>query len=314
MASSSSSTTTTTSATAEGAFTLRCGSSKLSVSELTEEQRELTTVWKKEQEELKEELVLEDAFEEIRHVAGVDISFSTLDADVAVAGIAILSYPDMRILYSKCNTVRLTVPYIPGFLAFREVLHLQQVILDAMEERPDIRPQIILVDGNGILHPRGFGQACHLGVLSNLPTIGVSKKFFHVDGITKDSIKALLEREPLEVGGFVDLVGDSGAIHGAALRGGDAQNCVYVSPGHRVSHRTAVQLVQRMCKFRQPEPIRAADSITRQEVKKVDKLARSSGDGSREEGHHEGARNGRRRGKERGRKGRGRGRERVGLA
>ena len=182
----------------------------------------------------------------------MDISFSTLDADVAVAGIAILSYPDMRvsvvdanfrvlgcplqlsmccsshvccssvgwmlalcvrnlslfrssdqrvvyllfsvvhllppqILYSKCNTVRLTVPYIPGFLAFREVLHLQQVILDAMEERPDIRPQvstvslslssalvlcasvladcwqpcparvqIILVDGNGILHPRGL--------------------------------------------------------------------------------------------------------------------------------------------------------------
>lgn len=79
---------------------------------------------------------------------------------------------------------RMSEPYIPGFLAFREVPHLLACFRELGEE---FRPQVVLVDGNGVLHPRGFGLASHLGVLLDLPTIGVGKNLLCVDGLDRKS-------------------------------------------------------------------------------------------------------------------------------
>ncbi len=80
--------------------------------------------------------------------------------------------------------MRLDAPYIPGFLAFREVPHLLHLIDRLRNTKPEFLPQVILVDGNGIFHQNGFGLASHLGVLANIPTIGCGKTVFFVDGIS----------------------------------------------------------------------------------------------------------------------------------
>ena len=79
----------------------------------------------------------------------------------------------------------MTEPYIPGFLAFREVGFLMDRLEEVKNEKPELMPQVILVDGNGILHPRGLGLASHLGILSDIPSVGIAKKLFHVDGLEK---------------------------------------------------------------------------------------------------------------------------------
>ena len=93
-----------------------------------------------------------------------------------------------------------------------------------------------MVDGNGILHPHGFGLASHLGVLINIPTIGVGKTFLHVDGLTTSAVKEMLNEScQHEMKGHIELKGDSGRIWGVALRPIDGiKNPIYISIGHMV--------------------------------------------------------------------------------
>lgn len=86
-------------------------------------------------------------------------------------------------MYKDYEFVHLDLPYIPGFLAFREAPHLLKLIEKLKKTKSQFIPQVILVDGNGILHQNGFGLASHLGVLANIPTIGCGKTVFYVDGI-----------------------------------------------------------------------------------------------------------------------------------
>ena len=96
-------------------------------------------------------------------------------------------------VYKDYEIVKLDLPYVPGFLAFREVPHLMKLINTLKEKRPEYIPQVILVDGNGILHQNGFGLASHLGVLADIPTIGCGKTVFNVDGMSKEKVRALCD-------------------------------------------------------------------------------------------------------------------------
>jgi deoxyinosine 3'endonuclease (endonuclease V) len=127
------------------------------------------------------------------------------------------------------------------------------------------------VDGNGIWHTREFGCASHVGVQFDLPTIGVAKTTFNVDGTGREQIakqcKGNLETAPAHV----NIIGDSGKVWGAALRSTkESTNPIYVSIGHRISLETSLKIVI-MCitKFRIPEPIRAADGRSREHVRKI---------------------------------------------
>nr|XP_032831985.1 endonuclease V isoform X2 [Petromyzon marinus] len=201
----------------------------------------------------------------LRLLGGCDVSYLAAKPDVACATLAVLSFPELEVVYEDSRLVDLSAPYVPGFLAARESRFILDAVLRLRETRPELEPQVMMVDGNGILHYKGFGLACHLGVLAALPCVGVAKDLLQVDGLQKDGahrhkIKALNGK-----GDTFPLVGNSGKILGMAVRSSSlCSNPVYVSVGHRVSLDTAVRLTLSCSKFRVPEPIRQADIRSRE--------------------------------------------------
>ena len=166
--------------------------------------------------------------------------------------------------------VELTLPYIPGFLAFREAPFLKDRLDLVRKNRPHLIPQVIMVDGNGILHTRGFGLASHLGVMSDIPTIGVAKKLFSVDGLHKDSQHMADIKSLKRPGDSFPLIGLSGKTWGVALKGANrVVNPIYVSAGHKISLSTAEELVFNCSRSRIPEPVRQADLRSRDYLRKL---------------------------------------------
>ncbi|XP_008278030.1 endonuclease V isoform X2 [Stegastes partitus] len=128
---------------------------------------------------------------------------------------------------------------------------------------PDM--EVVLVDGNGLFHDREFGLACHLGVLSGLPCVGVAKNLLQVQGVNK-SQEHQSQIAALQKGGdSFPLTAASGKVLGKALRSSDKSvKPVYVSVGHKISLDTAVRLTHACCRYRVPEPIRQADCRSRE--------------------------------------------------
>lgn len=167
-------------------------------------------------------------------------------------------------MYEKMEMVELQLPYISGYLAFREAPHLLALFAKLKKEKPEVFPQVIFVDGNGILHHRGCGLATHLGVLANIPTVGVSKKLLMVDGLESAVVKKEFQRKAKCKGDTIPIVGKSGRVWGVCFKGADnVMNPVYVSVGHNITLSTAVSLVKQCSRSRIPEPVRQADLRSR---------------------------------------------------
>jgi deoxyinosine 3'endonuclease (endonuclease V) len=229
--------------------------------------------WKKEQNELKNLLIETDQIpDNLERIAGMDISASKTHPDIAIVALVVCDFKNnFKVLYEKFEFVKMTQPYVPGFLAFREVDHLIKLIDDLKNFKPELLPQLILTDGNGILHSNRFGLACHLGVLSSIPTIGCGKTVFSVDGITKYSVKEA-SKGLYKGGDFIYLKGNSESIWGAALRCTDHSiDPIIVNIGHKISLDSAINLVNKCCLFRVPEPIRIADKKSRNLIKEFEK-------------------------------------------
>ncbi|KAI8917261.1 endonuclease V-domain-containing protein [Powellomyces hirtus] len=208
------------------------------------------------------------AWQGLRYIAGMDVSFFE-GTDEAVGCVVVMKVPGLMPVYTDCERVTLTTPYIPSYLAFREAPILLALLDKLQRERPEIYPQVLMIDGNGILHPRMCGLACHVGVSRDIPTIGVGKNFLQIDGedLTMQKIKELSHTRLTGAGKWFPLTGTSGRVYGAALRSTDSINPIFVSPGHRVSVETAVEITAWCCKYRVPEPIRAADYASREVVR-----------------------------------------------
>jgi deoxyribonuclease V len=194
---------------------------------------------------------LDDGFGDIQTVAGVDVSLND-ERNEGHAGVVILSYPALTVLETRWATAPLRMPYIPGLLSFREV----PIILEAFAQVQTV-PDVIFVDGQGLAHPRGFGIACHLGVLLNASTIGVAKSRLYGEYDTA----ALSETPPTSV-----PLWDKGhrQVIGSVLRGKVRTNPLFISPGHRVSVESAERLAFACLRgYRLPEPTRKAhDFVT----------------------------------------------------
>ena len=240
----------------------------------------------------------------LRLVAGVDVSYrrefiydSTHRAETAVACLAVLRFPELTPEWVDFEEFTVDAPYVPGFLAFRECPAMTTLLRRCPS---GAKPDVVLVDGNGALHPAGFGLACHVGVECGVPTVGVAKDLHAFDGLDAKSARAACDEIAARGGGggskgvskgvskanpghggypalwpdAVALVGASGTTHGAAMFGhehsGDGAGCpIYVSGGHRVSLATAVA-VARACRApgrKTPEPIRVADARSRARVR-----------------------------------------------
>ncbi|XP_024055251.1 endonuclease V isoform X6 [Terrapene carolina triunguis] len=233
--------------------------------------------WEREQAQLKANVIEEDTeewqknstFAGLERVGGADLSYVKGNDTIACASLVVLSYPDLEVLYEDCQMVTVSAPYVAGYLAFREAPFLVEAAQRLQEREPGLRPQVLLVDGNGVLHHRGFGVACHLGVLTGLPCIGVAKNLLQVDGLAKDEQHKGQIRD-LQMGGDVfPLRGTSGRVLGMALRSyNKSTKPIYVSVGHKTCLESAVRLVQSCCRYRIPEPIRQADIRSREYIRK----------------------------------------------
>lgn len=177
-----------------------------------------------------------------RFIAGVDISAAN-EEGIAAGAVVVLDYPELRLVEVKVVNMRPEFPYVPGLLSFRE----SPLILAACEML-HLTPDLILVDGQGIAHPRRIGIAAHLGLFLNIPTIGCAKSL--LCGRHK-----MLGAEP---GSYAELI-DRNEVIGAALRTKPGVNPVYVSIGHKVDLQGAIHWVQECCRgYRLPEPVRLA--------------------------------------------------------
>ncbi|KAG7491660.1 hypothetical protein MATL_G00006420 [Megalops atlanticus] len=236
-------------------------------------QEDLIKQWTSEQASLKQQLVEGDMeewqrapdFKGLERVGGVDLSFIKGDDTNACAQLVVLSFPELELIYEDTQMVTLSAPYIAGFLAFRETPCLLEALQRLQRTQPKLLPQVIFVDGNGLFHYREFGVACHLGVLSGLPCIGVAKNLLQVQGVTR-SEEHMSQIGALKKGGDTfPLTAASGRVLGKALRSSDkSTKPIYVSVGHRISLDTAVRLTHACCRYRVPEPIRQADVRSRE--------------------------------------------------
>jgi deoxyribonuclease V len=219
------------------------------------------------QEQLRYQVITEDQLKQVNYVAGVDVGFKQ-NYTITKAAVAVLSYPDLTLVEQAIATIPTTFPYIPGFLSFREI----PAIIEALKQLK-ITPDLILCDGQGLAHPLRFGIASHLGVLIDVPTIGVAKSL----------LIGKYEEVPPEKGSWKPLI-DRGETIGVVLRSRTSLRTrtrtasetsasktsspryqvkpIYISVGHRISLATAINYVMGcITKYRLPETTRWADRL-----------------------------------------------------
>ena len=180
-----------------------------------------------------------------RLIGGADVGFEQ-EGEVTRAAIVLLAYPSLELVEYQVARVATTMPYIPGFLSFRET----PALLAAWQQLAQ-KPDLLFVDGHGISHPRRLGVASHFGLLVDVPTIGVAKKRlcgqFMLPGDEPGALAPLMDKN--EQLAWV-------------WRSKARCNPLFVSTGHRVALDSALTWVQRCIKgYRLPEPTRWADAV-----------------------------------------------------
>jgi deoxyribonuclease V len=212
------------------------------------------------QRSLRDRVVLTWDDRPVTTVGGVDVS---VKGDVARAAIVVFRYPDLAPVASVTADAPLTFPYIPGLLSFREA----PAILAAWD-RLALKPDLLMVDGQGIAHPRGLGIAAHLGLWIDRPTIGVAKSRLY--GTHAEPGPAKGDTAPLHD------EHDPTRIIGAVLRTRAAVKPVYVSPGHQIDLEHSIRFVLACtAQYRLPEPTRWAHNVGAGEKLPVDQATQA---------------------------------------
>jgi len=180
-----------------------------------------------------------------RYIAGGDVGFEA-QGTVARAAMVILTWPELELVEYQVARVPVTLPYIPGYLSFREC-----PALEAVWQMLTIKPDLLFIDGQGIAHPRGLGVASHFGLMVDIPTIGVAKSRLCGE-------YAELSSEP---GSVADLRYQGQTI-GSVLRSKVRCNPLFISVGHQISTESALAWTQQCLRgYRLPEPTRWADAV-----------------------------------------------------
>jgi deoxyribonuclease V len=202
------------------------------------------------QKELAQRIIREDRFGEVRTIAGVDMAINEQNG-MARAAVVLLSFPELQILERHVYEEPIRMEYIPGLLSFRET----PCIIGAFAQLKR-QPDLVMVDGQGIAHPRRLGIASHLGLWLDLPTIGCAKSI----------LRGHYEESKLseEAGSWVPLR-DRGETIGAVVRTRTRVHPMIISLGHRISLESSIRYVLLCTKgYRLPEPTRQADKLSKQ--------------------------------------------------
>lgn len=177
-----------------------------------------------------------------RVIAGADISFNKY-SEVVYAGMVLMTFPALQIVHRESVVTRATFPYVPGLLAFREA----PALIEVWNKLPH-KPDLVILDGMGIAHPRRMGIAVHFGILTGVSAMGCGKSL--LTG----------KHEPLgeEAGSTTPLI-NQGEVIGTVLRTKRKTNPVYISPGHRITMEQSVDIIKQcVAGYRIPEPTRQA--------------------------------------------------------
>jgi deoxyribonuclease V len=197
------------------------------------------------QKALQSHVSLTDHFGQIKTVAGVDVGFEKNNR-ITRAAIAVLDFESLELIESAVARRPTTFPYVPGLLSFREIPAVLQAMLQL-----NVVPDMLLCDGQGIAHPRRFGIAAHLGLLTDIPAIGIAKS----------RLIGSHDEVPLEKGSHVPLI-DKGEQVGVVLRTRTNVKPLYISPGHRISIKSSHELVMKCTtRYRLPETTRWAHKL-----------------------------------------------------
>ncbi|PIQ96719.1 MAG: deoxyribonuclease V [Nitrospinae bacterium CG11_big_fil_rev_8_21_14_0_20_56_8] len=179
-------------------------------------------------------------------VAGADLGFSHTSQTI-YAGVVLLKFPSLELVAKFTLQGRVTFPYVPGLLSFREAPLLLELF---KKVRPT--PGLLMFDGQGLAHPRRFGLACHLGLLLDLPAIGCAKS----------RLVGRYEEPGNQKGDCSPLVDETGKRLGTVIRTREKCKPLFVSPGHRISHDNAVRrTLECTTRYRIPEPTRLAHNL-----------------------------------------------------
>lgn len=196
------------------------------------------------QEELSDRVISENGFNSIKTVAGADLAILK-DQDKLVCAIIVFSYPDLVEIERAWEVVDENFPYIPGLLAFREGPAIIKTY-NKLKQKPDV----LIFDGQGIAHPRGFGIACFVGVLLDIVTMG----------IRKSRLYGTYQEPQNELGSCESLFSKSGEEIGVVLRTKNQTKPVFVSIGNKIDLATSVDIALKCnAGYRIPEPTRLAD-------------------------------------------------------
>lgn len=205
------------------------------------------------QNELAAEVIRRTTFDmrAVRHVAGVDVHYA---AGRAIAAAVVLAFPELNPVAEAAAEMPLSFPYVPGLLSFREGPAAVEAVT-----RLAVRPDVLVVDGQGVAHPRRFGFASHLGVVLDMASVGCAKTRligrYHQPGPRKGDYSHLRDR---------------GRIIGAVVRTRDQAAPVFVSTGHRIGLGDAVRIVLACCRgVRLPETIRLSHRLARRAARQA---------------------------------------------
>lgn len=194
---------------------------------------------REKQEELASKVSLEDGFKRVRTVGGIDVAYK---GDSAFAACVILDVEKMKLVEERRLSGKVSFPYVSTYLSYRELPMIKKIF-----NRLKTKPDVLMIDGNGILHPRRIGIASHAGLELNVPTIGVTKRL----------LLGKLGKTPKKIGDFSSIIHE-GCVLGMALKSSKSDRYVFVSPGHMISMKSALDLSRKLCFHRIPEPTRRA--------------------------------------------------------
>jgi deoxyribonuclease V len=217
----------------------------------TPELQLLTAQLREQQQQLRKDVMLSPLSQPVQNIAGCDSSFI---GENILSVFVVLSFPELEEIEVQYHVSPVELPYIPGFLAFREVPNLVKTY-QQLKHKPDV----IMVDGHGMMHPRRMGIATHLGVVLNRPTFGVAKKKlvgkYEEPATTKDAASYVTHNQE---------------VVGVALRSKDKVKTIFVSAGHLCTLDDAFSLtVQTLRSHKLPEPTRIADKYSKSLKKEV---------------------------------------------
>jgi deoxyribonuclease V len=198
---------------------------------------------RQEQFHLSKNICLKDDLPSIEMVAGVDVAYPDNEFDEACGACVVLDYKTMQVIEESVVFSPTDFPFISTYFSYRELPVVQKLMNHLVSS-----PSLLLLDGNGIIHPARCGFASHAGITLNIPTIGVAKTLLY--GTVKDS-QVIIEKEH----------------RGYVFSAKKGMKPIYVSPGQRISLQTSLEVVKHLCSFKNPEPLRLAHHLAKENLR-----------------------------------------------